>query len=398
MKKRIIIICAIGLGNALFHARLCAQDNKIDPAGNVGIGTLSPNYPLEIVKNIDGAAFVSMANNTSGNDAYAGYRLVSHNQSILLSALSDGFARSYPGYHRGAVQLQARAYNGLNIISNKGAGTAGSNTGVIRFITTDGDISNNGDGSDAITRMLITATGKIGIGTIAPKTTLDLIGSYSLNRPAVMTAGGNTLGGTINMTAPNFSSVNSGYISFSFPSDTVFKIGTDYDGNVGGANFRAIAFGRANGSGGPDYMTIKDGGNIGIGTGMPTEKLSVEGNVFASGNISAYGQIKTKKIVVTQTAWPDYVFDKTYKLRSLSSLENFIAQNNHLPELPPAREVEEKGINLGDNQALLLKKIEELTLYVIAMNKKQTILESDNAEMKKKIQDLQKKIRPAVKP
>jgi hypothetical protein len=63
--------------------------------------------------------------------------------------------------------------------------------------------------------------------------------------------------------------------------------------------------------------------------------------------------------------WSDYVFNDDYKLRSLSSLESFIKQNKHLPEVPSAKEVEEKGISVGDNQALLLKKIEELTLYVI---------------------------------
>jgi hypothetical protein len=100
-----------------------------------------------------------------------------------------------------------------------------------------------------------------------------------------------------------------------------------------------------------------------------TEKLSVDGNVYASGNISAYGFIKTKKIIVTQTVWPDYVFATDYKLRSISSLESFVKQNKHLPEVPSAKEVEEKGISVGDNQAILLKKIEELTLYVIGQQK-----------------------------
>jgi hypothetical protein len=100
-----------------------------------------------------------------------------------------------------------------------------------------------------------------------------------------------------------------------------------------------------------------NGGNVGIGTISPSEKLSVNGNISA------------KKLIVTQTGWSDYVFDKDYKLRSLSSLESFIKQNKHLPEVPSAKEVEEKGINVGDNQALLLKKIEELTLYVIELKK-----------------------------
>jgi hypothetical protein len=107
------------------------------------------------------------------------------------------------------------------------------------------------------------------------------------------------------------------------------------------------------------------GGNVSIGAISPSEKLSVDGNIYANGNISANGFITTKKLTVTQLGWSDYVFHKNYKLRRLTSLESFIKQNNHLPEMPSAKEVEENGISVGDTQALLLKKIEELTLYVI---------------------------------
>jgi putative hemolysin len=110
-------------------------------------------------------------------------------------------------------------------------------------------------------------------------------------------------------------------------------------------------------------LTLSSSGNVGIGTTSPSEKLSVEGNM------SANGFITTKKITVTQLGWSDYVFKKEYKLRSLESLEAFINQNKHLPEVPTAKEVKAKGISVGDNQALLLKKIEELTLYVIDLQK-----------------------------
>lgn len=106
------------------------------------------------------------------------------------------------------------------------------------------------------------------------------------------------------------------------------------------------------------------GGNAGIGTTTPTEKLSVNGNVVTNGNMYA------KKVVVTQTPpFPDYVFNPDYRLMPLSEVARFIHANKHLPEVPSAKEIAEKGVNIGDNQALLLKKIEELTLYVIELTK-----------------------------
>jgi hypothetical protein len=101
---------------------------------------------------------------------------------------------------------------------------------------------------------------------------------------------------------------------------------------------------------GAEAMRIGGSGNVGIGTNSPAEKLSVNGN------------ISTKKLIVTQMGWSDYVFDSSYQLRPLTEVAEFIRKNKHLPEIPSAKEVEEKGISVGDNQALMLKKIEELKL------------------------------------
>jgi hypothetical protein len=120
-------------------------------------------------------------------------------------------------------------------------------------------------------------------------------------------------------------------------------------------------------------------GNVGIGTPVPTEKLSVNGN------------IKAKKVIVSQAGWPDYVFDSSYSLRSLSEIETFIAKNKHLPDMPSAKEVDEKGISVGDNQALLLKKIEELTLYLIQLNKTNQKMQDRIERQAVEIQQLKRK-------
>jgi hypothetical protein len=98
-------------------------------------------------------------------------------------------------------------------------------------------------------------------------------------------------------------------------------------------------------------------GNVGIGTTNPTQKLSVSGTVRA-------------KEVIVDSGWSDYVFDKSYKLKALSDTEAFIKAEKHLPGLPSAREVAEHGVSVGEMQAKLLAKIEELTLHQIEQEKR----------------------------
>jgi hypothetical protein len=98
-------------------------------------------------------------------------------------------------------------------------------------------------------------------------------------------------------------------------------------------------------------------GNVGIGTeNYSTYKLAVNGSV------------RSKEVVV-ETGWADYVFDKNYKLPSLYEVERFIRKNKHLINIPSAKEVEEKGLHLGNTQKRMMEKIEELTLYVIQLQK-----------------------------
>lgn len=108
-----------------------------------------------------------------------------------------------------------------------------------------------------------------------------------------------------------------------------------------------------NGASSTAGLFVATNGNIGIGTTSPAQKLAVNGN------------IRAKEIKVETANWPDYVFDNTHELMPLEQVEDYIKQNGRLPEIPSAQEVAENGVNLGEINALLLKKIEELTLYLI---------------------------------
>ena len=112
-------------------------------------------------------------------------------------------------------------------------------------------------------------------------------------------------------------------------------------------------------------------------------------NKTMNSDLAVNGTVSAQKMLISQTGrWPDYVFSKQYQLPSLIEVENFINQNSHLPGIPSAAEVEKKGIDVASNQAALLKKIEELTLYVIEQEKQLQDQKEEISELKKQNSEL----------
>ncbi|MBN4062155.1 hypothetical protein JYU20_03035, partial [Bacteroidales bacterium AH-315-I05] len=107
-------------------------------------------------------------------------------------------------------------------------------------------------------------------------------------------------------------------------------------------------------------MSIKSNGTVGIGTANPnqTYKLDVAGKVRAC------------EVVVEASNWCDYVFEDNYNLMPLDELEIYLKKNKHLPNIPPAIEVENNGLKLAQMNVKMMEKIEELTLYIIKQNKR----------------------------
>ncbi len=193
-----------------------------------------------------------------------------------------------------------------------------------------------GDSQDQ-TALFIKVGGNVGIGTTNPGTNLDVAGP-------VRAYGDYLQAGTGNVDANLGPSVAIGY-------NTTNNYGT-IDAAIWGTG------------GKPLLLQALSGGNVGIGTTNPQSKLAVNGT------------ITTQEVVVTATGWSDYVFDQDNQLAPLTEVASFIEENHHLPGIPSAAEVAEKGVSVGEMQAKLLAKVEELTLHLIQDEKKIAALES----------------------
>jgi len=90
------------------------------------------------------------------------------------------------------------------------------------------------------------------------------------------------------------------------------------------------------------------------------------------------------------SGWSDFVFKKEYDLPTLAEVEKYIAQEGHLENIPNEEEVLKNGINLGEMNAKLLQKIEELTLYIIEQNKKTEELKTIVSNQNKRLEKLEK--------
>jgi len=156
-------------------------------------------------------------------------------------------------------------------------------------------------------------------------------------------------------------------------------------GDEGGASDRFVIGYTSNNTWNPNIF-MSATGYVGINTSdNKGYRLAVNGDA-----------IFTKVVVKPYGNWPDYVFHASYRLRPLSEVEQFIQQHHHLPDVPAAEEVEKDGQDLGNNQAILLKKVEELTLYLIEQNKKLEQLDASVKELKKENELLKKQSKGAA--
>jgi hypothetical protein len=331
--------------------------------GNVGIGTATPSATAKLE--------INLIAGTGGQ-----------NQGLKIWA-----GNSYNYFGNSQLQFSYGGGGGgySHAIKSRHNSGAISGNAIDFYLWQPGDPV-NGEGS---LNVMTLHGGNVGIGTTAPQGRLEVLNSTALGTSA-----------TNSILLHRFSS--SGNVNYFMNNTWLYRDanGSDWltarmhngisiDGSFltpgvdtrtwwERAPFQDI---QSFGTGSTTYLTIK-AGNVGIGSLNPNQKLTVNGTIYGK-------EVK----VDLSVPGPDYVFEKDYQLPSLEEIKTYIDQNKHLPEVPSTTEMEKNGVQLGEMNMLLLKKVEELTLYAIAMNAKMEKMKRENEERLERIQKEMKQLK-----
>ncbi len=166
--------------------------------------------------------------------------------------------------------------------------------------------------------------------------------------------------------------VNVGVESLNYFWSTTGNIATNADSNfIGTVDTNRLAIRTNN----VERISVLKDGSVGIGT------KNTHGFLLAVNGQAIF----TKVRVMTAGTWPDYVFSREYKLPSLTDLETYIAMNKHLPGIVSEKDAVKNGVDVSDQQAAMLQKVEELTLYLIEENKR---LKEQNEKLQHQQQEI----------
>jgi hypothetical protein len=388
--------------------------------GKVGIGTISPLTNLHILSNTGENALLYVQTKQFTGTAYAGFLLGNQSHGITADPNNGLMFRTekYYIFNDGNVGIGTSTpitklqVTGTSMFDKVGIGTSNP----LADLQVNGSVSIGYESALPSQAKSLIVNGFIGIGTYAPETRLDVRGKVKAEN-LQLTTGYNTgyllvsdYQGNASWVDPT--TVNAGawirngnniYVA----SEKKIGIGTETPaeplhvsgnalitgaikgghndwqslnlygnssetdgarimiGNSSAANGGFIKMFAVGNNGGIEFsnqnmvvMSLKANNDIVIGT------PSIKSNMYVNGEITA------NLVRVNTQEWYDCVFEKEYKLQPLSEVEAYINQYKHLPEIPSEADVKADGIDVAQMNALLLKKVEELTLYVIELEKR----------------------------
>lgn len=355
--SRTTVLRTLLLSSGIFAGTLASNGQNIFPVnGKVGIGTSNPSSLLDVrggsvlLQNGANVFYRAFPYLTIGHSMYNYFPYISFNALLTTSDVTtktNSFTPQFP--NGGGLVIKGDAGgSALHFLQKQYNGNAGEH--------------NISSFNESLT---LSPNGNVGIGNANPFTLL------SVSKATASTE----YGGYTSVEISNPSDSAAAISAFVMKSGSVTA--ANVPGAVGGLytnatnNTNQYFWVRSFKANYPLYlgfnksdMTILNG-NVLIGQmtqGNNNYKLDVKGTIHAD------------QLVVSTTG-ADYVFEPDYKLSSLQSVEKYVTTYHHLPGIPAAKEMQAQGLKVGDNQMLLLQKIEELTLYVIDQDKKQATQE-----------------------
>ncbi|MDX2188019.1 MAG: hypothetical protein SFV32_13880 [Opitutaceae bacterium] len=367
------VLCILG-GFAVCTAG--NAQNTFPNSGNVGIGTTSPDARLTlssatgeqiktllpsgvagtVIVHYNGDAFLIMRGGASWDEKIR--FAASPGNSSYINSGNFGLGTTEPG-----ANLDILPTGSGPLVRIAGGATSGY--GYLQFgrsptVTSNWHLGSENDGSFRLwngnwgaggMHTIFRSNGHVGMGTTTPRTRLEI------------TNGANTYGPNaahIQLSGAHGAGASYAGIRFSMLEHTT-GWGADIQAQDDTAQYGGALLFRTGGGAATatptERLRITSSGNIGIGTAVPTEKLSVK------------GKIRAQEVIVETTGWADYVLSRDYQLTPLSEVEAHIDANGTLPGIPSAKQVDEEGVSVGEMQAKLLAKVEELTLHLIAQEK-----------------------------
>ena len=357
---------------------------RITPSGNIGVGTTSPSAKLHLFNS--GEVQMKLQNNERqwailsneywGNSGLSIYDITADTSRLQIATNGNvgiGTGATIPSHKLtvnggGLINQLAIGADGTDInypYEYESIGVAASWAN-FRLQSSNSIVFHTGSGHRE--NVIITPAGNVGIGTTGPGGKMQI---HSDDVGSVKTYS----------TSNGFGLILDQYYSGASEVGASYTRTADFVANTGDVSSSQIRFLTKPANANPSVaLLIGSSGNVGIGTTNPTHKLAVNGT------------IKAKEIIVETTGWSDYVFADDYALPSLSAVEAHIKTNKHLPGIPSAAEVATDGISLGDMQARLLAKIEELTLHQIAqqklLNRQEALLETQSTALTTQAREL----------